>query len=391
MAMFAAACFSLLGCSGVEPPPLRGVWVTNVASTSMRSKEDVAETISVCQRNGVNAVFVVVWNNGLTTYPSDVLQDAIGVKQSPAFKGFDPLAEFVIQGHRAGIKVHAWFEYGFSHHYGTDADVWSRRYPAWQGRTKSGQALVKNGFSWWNSLDPAPQAFLRRLVCEVVARYDVDGVQGDDRMPAMPSEGGYDEATLAAFKEDTGFVGTPEPREGRWVQWRCDRLSDFARALYDDVKRVRKDCQVSWAPSIYPWSKEEYLQDWPAWMRGGFADFVIPQVYRYSPEEYDATLGQLRSQLTTSEMDKVFPGMLTALGGRYRASAAFLDHMRASNKRLGFRGECLFYFESLRTPREANLLQVKALPEPGAKRGFMPLCVAAPPTRPRAPLAPTPG
>lgn len=346
MMLATVACLGTLGL--LKPQPLHGVWVTNVASTSMRSKQDVAETIRICRQNGVNAVFVVVWNGGLTTYPSDVLERHIGVRQSPAFKGFDPLAEYVTQGHQAGIQVHAWFEYGFAHHYGPDADVWTKKYPQWDGVSEKGTPLVKNGFVWWNSLDPAPQSFLRQLVCEVVSKYDVDGVQGDDRLPAMPSEGGYDPATLAAFRADTGYVGKPDPKEGTWVQWRCDRLSDFAKSLYDDVKRVRQDCQVSWAPSIYPWSKEEYLQDWPAWLRGGYADFIVPQVYRYKPKEYDATLSQLRNQLTTSELGKVFPGMLTALGGGYRASASFMEHMRASNRGLGFQGECLFYFESLR-------------------------------------------
>ena len=36
------------------------------------------------------------------------------------------------------------------------------------------------------------------------------------------------------------------------------------------------------APSIYPWSEEEYLQDWPTWMQKGYVDLVCPQVYRYN-------------------------------------------------------------------------------------------------------------
>ncbi|MBS1707119.1 MAG: family 10 glycosylhydrolase [Armatimonadetes bacterium] len=314
----------------------------------MRSKGDVAETIAICRRNGVNAVFIVVWNNGLTTYPSTVLERYIGVKQSPVYKGFDPLGEFVRQGHQAGIKVHAWFEYGFSHHYGADEDVWAKKYPEWNGRTIDGKNLVKNGFAWWNALDLRPQKFLREIVLEVVQKYDIDGVQGDDRMPALPAEGGYDEQTLAAFHHETGSLGKPEKEDKTWIQWRCDRLSSFARAIYEDVKKAKKDCLVSWAPSIYPWSKDEYLQDWPTWLRSGCADFVVPQVYRYNAADYDATLSELRGQLSESDMHRVFPGMLTALGSGYRATPSFLAHMKQSNSRLGFKGECLFYFESLR-------------------------------------------
>ena len=46
---------------------------------------------------------------------------------------------------------------------------------------------------WWNALHPGPQELLLKLISEVVEKYDIDGIQGDDRLPAMPSEGGYDE------------------------------------------------------------------------------------------------------------------------------------------------------------------------------------------------------
>ena len=39
---------------------------------------------------------------------------------------------------------------------------------------------------WWNALHPGPQKFLLELIEEVVTRYDIDGIQGDDRLPAMP-------------------------------------------------------------------------------------------------------------------------------------------------------------------------------------------------------------
>jgi len=38
------------------------------------------------------------------------------------------------------------------------------------------------------------------LIMEVVNNYDVDGVQGDDRLPAMPSLAGYDNYTSSLYK-----------------------------------------------------------------------------------------------------------------------------------------------------------------------------------------------
>lgn len=58
-------------------------------------------------------------------------------------------------------------------------------------------------FFWWNGLHPEVQYFMHDLVLEVVKNYKVDGIQGDDRLPAMPSEGGYDSFTTKSMQRNT--------------------------------------------------------------------------------------------------------------------------------------------------------------------------------------------
>ncbi|MGL1446715.1 family 10 glycosylhydrolase, partial [Vibrio parahaemolyticus] len=50
------------------------------------------------------------------------------------------------------------------------------------GRNAKGELLQKNGFFWWNAINPEVQQLLTELVLEVVKNYKVDGVQGDDRL-----------------------------------------------------------------------------------------------------------------------------------------------------------------------------------------------------------------
>jgi uncharacterized lipoprotein YddW (UPF0748 family) len=51
---------------------------------------------------------------------------------------------------------------------------------------------------------------MTELVLDFVKRYDADGIQGDDRLPAMPGEGGYDDYTRSVYaKENDG--ATPPP------------------------------------------------------------------------------------------------------------------------------------------------------------------------------------
>lgn len=50
-----------------------------------------------------------------------------------------------------------------------------------------------------NSFLPEVQKFLSSLMFEFVQNYDVQGVQGDDRFPAAPCEGGYDAHTTNLY------------------------------------------------------------------------------------------------------------------------------------------------------------------------------------------------
>ena len=331
-----------------KTPPIRGTWVTNVASDILSSKENISKGITLCKQNGINNIFVVVWNNGVTMYPSKVVEKYIGIKQSKDYVGRDPIKEIIEEGHKAGIKVHAWFEFGFSYAYKDSSSVWLQKYPQWAGKNNKGGLLNKYSFYWWSGINPEVQTFMKELVGEVVKNYAVDGVQGDDRLPAMPGEGGYDNYTMQLYaKEHNGDAPPQNAKDPAWMQWKADKLSAFGKSLYQVVKKIKPGCIVSWAPSIYPWSKDQYLQDWPKWLSEGYADYVVPQLYRYNIDAYETVLKELSAQVPIKMKHKVFPGILTSLGDGYQSTRMLTDQMIALNRKFGFNGEVFFYFETL--------------------------------------------
>ena len=97
-----------------DPNAYRGVWITTTASTALDSRDNIKQTVLNCKTGGINHIFVVVYNNARTIYPSTVMNTLIGKPQLERFTGRDPLQEMIDEAHSAGIKVHAWFEYGFS-------------------------------------------------------------------------------------------------------------------------------------------------------------------------------------------------------------------------------------------------------------------------------------
>jgi uncharacterized lipoprotein YddW (UPF0748 family) len=282
-------------------------------------------------------------------YPSPVVEKYIGIKQDTVYKDFDPIKEIIDQGHKAGIKVIGWFEYGFAYEYNDSASLWLRKYPHWAGRDVNGKLLQKNGFYWWNSLHPEVQGFMTELLLDFVKRYDADGIQGDDRLPAMPSEGGYDTYTKSIYANENGGAVPPEDaKNASWLQWRAEKLNTYIKNLYSKIKAQKRNYIVSWAPSIFPWSKEQYLQDWPAWLNGGYADEILPQCYRYDISAYEKIVKELHSQVKPEQKSKILPGVLIGLGDGYQIKQDLLEQMIQINRKYGFNGECTFYYEGLK-------------------------------------------
>jgi uncharacterized lipoprotein YddW (UPF0748 family) len=207
-----------------DPNAMRGVWVTTTASTALDSKENIQAMVAACKAAGMNHIFIVVYNNARTIYPSTVMQNLIGKPQLEKFAGRDPLKECVDEAKLQGLKVHAWFEYGFASSYSANGGPIVAAKPNWAGIALGGNLLVKNGFDWLNGIHPEVQQFMIDLFKEVVTKYEVDGVQGDDRLPAMPSNGGYDTYTSALYRTETGNATPPNnPAETNWVNWRVKK------------------------------------------------------------------------------------------------------------------------------------------------------------------------
>lgn len=324
-----------------------GVWITSSASDVLDSRENIKNAVAVCKEYGINHIFVVVWNNGRTLYPSQMMKDLIGVEIAEKYAGRDPLCEMIEEAHANDIKVHAWFEYGFAASYGQNGGLILQVKPEWAGRDSSGRLLEKNGFVWMNSLLPEVQDFILSLVREVVQEYEIDGIMGDDRLPAMPSCGGYDDYTCELYKKEHNGQKPPvDEKNAEWLDWRIGKLSDFMGRLYHEVKSFNPAIMVSSAPSVYPWGKNEYLQDWPSWLEKGYIDWVIPQHYRYDIDSYQSTLVQQLSYVGVEDRKKFMPGILIQ-NGDYNPTEDFLRKMIGCNRRNQIENECFWFYEGL--------------------------------------------
>lgn len=346
------ACLSLFintSCQTVQNKAVRGVWLTNVDSEVLNSKENIKEAVNLLDEFGFNTIFVVVWNKAMTTYPSKIMKEFNGVEIDTLFTGRDPLKELIEEAHKKNIKVIAWFEFGFSSSYQLNGGPLIEKKLEWAAKDVNGNLVTKNGFEWMNGFNPQVQNFMLSLIMEVVKNYNVDGIQGDDRLPAMPSESGYDEYTVNLYKSEHDGNNPPAyHKDYDWIKWRSNLLTDFMGRIYDSVKTFNKNLIVSMSPSIYPWSEEEYLQDWPTWMQKGYVDLVCPQVYRYNIKDYNSALQQIvKDQINKDNLKKFYPGVLLKVGDYY-PDKEFLKQMIDLNRKNGIEGEVFFFYEGIK-------------------------------------------
>ena len=126
---------------------LRGAWIPDGRHSSvLKTPAGIAEALDFLQEYGLNAVFLAVWNRGLTAFPSRVMERHGFAVQDHQYGGFDHLGAIVREGNKRGMAVLPWFEYGFAS--SPDAD---------------GGPILR-------AMD---------LVVEVIGTYDVQGIQGD--------------------------------------------------------------------------------------------------------------------------------------------------------------------------------------------------------------------
>ena len=332
---------------------IRGVWIPTPDHTNFfNTRATIDSQLRELADAGINTVFVVMWNQGRTFYPSRVLKDFTGVEIDERMRGRDPLQEIIDAAKPLGIKVFAWFEFGFATDMngGKGREIAEKK-PQWVAMNSTGKPVIKNGFRWLNALDGEVQDFMLSLMMEVVEKYDVAGIQGDDRLPAMPSEGGYNSGIVAVYQ--AGHEGRSPPTNSKdpaWVKWRADRLSQFMSHIYREAKKRKPTIVISMAPSVFPWGRDEYLQDWPNWVKNGWVDSISPQLYRKDFNAYKATLHAItRRQISESDKRRLTPGVLLDVGKNYHASDAFIAEMLEENRREGVTGEIFFFNEGVRT------------------------------------------
>ncbi|MCL5269474.1 MAG: family 10 glycosylhydrolase, partial [bacterium] len=210
----------------------RCLWVTR---WDYASPEDVARICYNAASARFTDILFQVRGAGTVFYPSAVepwagelsgRSGAAGVGWDP---GWDPLATALREGHRWGLRVHAYLNVlpGWS---GGDAPARSsgQLYAAhrdWFMVDSRGRTMRPG--DWYTFLDPAlpeVRAHLARLFGDLARRYPVDGVHLDYiRYPHEKGSFSYQPRVLDAFRRL--FGGKPDRLPNEWMEFRRSQVT----------------------------------------------------------------------------------------------------------------------------------------------------------------------
>ena len=344
-AALAVVVAALAGCQGTARPPavvglapssakapaidreFRGVWVASVENINWPSKPNLtvdqqqAELRSLLNNvaaNNFNAVLLQVRPTADALYASELepwsyyLTGQQGKAPSPMY---DPLAFAVAEAHARGLELHAWINpfrvKTKSGRMAMSEGSLAKRHPDW--------VRSYNGLLWLDPGEPAARDHSLRVVADLVARYDLDGVHIDDYFYPYKEKGPdgreleFPDAATYAKHGGGQSIG----------DFRRANINDYVRRLYEQTKSAKPHVKVGISPfGIWRPGNPAQIRGMDAydmiygdsllWLKQGWADYFTPQLYwpiGQTPQSFPVLLNWWNEQNTLAR--HLWPGLYT--------------------------------------------------------------------------------
>jgi uncharacterized lipoprotein YddW (UPF0748 family) len=310
LSLLSFACFCIFAHAQQAPKrEVRGAWIATYANIDWPKirTEPVAlqraALISILdhhQATGINTIYFQIRSQCDAMYPSEIepwSADLTGTQgKAPvelsltdpsSTKVWDPLKFIIDACHERGMELHAWINpyrainnYNVIHTFAPNHVA--RQHPEW--------LLSQGTLRILNPGIPAAQAYVRRVIGDVVSRYDLDGIHFDDYFYPSPPPAG-----TPPYNDDATFNADPRGFTDRG-DWRRDNVNRFIHSVSDTIQALKPWVKFGVSPSgIYRNSTnpdigsatsglQHYVTlfaDSRKWLQEGWIDYLAPQVYWY--------------------------------------------------------------------------------------------------------------
>lgn len=319
----------------------RGIWVDSWGA-GFKTPEQTARLVEFARKYGFTDIFVQVRKRGDAYYTSSIEPRAADVQQ-----GYDPLADLLKQAHNQGIRVHAWV---MLYDLWTDSpklvlpsDHLYAMHPDWVTEGAKGAKTYVNGRMYLDPGLPEVRGYLKQVALDVACKYPVDGMHLDGlRYPDKSF--GYNPRSLALFNAEYKRGGMPAPDDPDWCNWRREQVTKLTQELTTAVHKAQPSLKVSLAAY---WNQQEardrFFQDWPAWAKAHYFDFIVPMVF--VPKSVPEFIKMVDDELAAGGGTPIYIGQ-----GTWRFPLETTNrHLRVIRGK-GAAGFVLFDYTALSTP-----------------------------------------
>ena len=254
---------------------------------------------------GVNMILPNMAWAGVAHYPSKVLP------QSKTFTQYgDQLAQCVAAARKHGLEVHVWkITWNLE---GAPKEFVKKMRDA--GRTQV--SATGKPINWLCPSHPKNVLLELESILEIVENYDVDGIHLDYiRYPgshACYCQECRKRFVLATRLRIDEWPAVVLPRTGiygdKYIEWRTQQITRLVRLLHKRGREAAPNLKISTAVfGGYPACVTSIGQDWIAWAKAGYVDFVCPMNYT---EDTNYFTELLTNQLTLMPKEvAVYPGI----------------------------------------------------------------------------------
>lgn len=234
-----------------------------------------AKFVATAKEAGFNALVPCVWHGRGTTWPSTQLKEPKWADNPRPL--VDPLANLISEAHAAGLEVHPWFT------------VMLRQrdfMPAFWG-----EGTPKEAFDVHN---PEFRRYIRDVILEVTAKYDVDGINLDyirakGVCTSSACQADYKRASGRNLLVDNLAMPVSSGAEQAIVAWNGSAVMALVTEISEGVRRIKPGIPIT--VSSHAGMRELKVEgaNSIAWANAGLIDYILHIEY--------AQVGQMRQGL----------------------------------------------------------------------------------------------
>ncbi len=297
----------------------RAAWVATVGNIDWPSKAGLStadqqrEAIQILDRAreiNLNAIILQVRTSADALYDSKLepwsafLTGTQGKVPDPYY---DPLQFWIDQAHKRGIELHAWFNPFRTKYAGAKAAAADTHI------SKTHPEIVKSygKMGWMDPGEPLAQEHSFRVFMDVVERYDVDAIHIDDYFYPYPEPVNPDDKNdkrELPFPDDPSYSKYQEAGgKLNRADWRRDNINKLIKRIYEGIKQRKKTVEFGISPFGIPRpglpgieyvkgfdQHEKLYADTTYWLREGWCDYFVPQLYWKTGAPQQPYLGLLQ-------------------------------------------------------------------------------------------------